>query len=178
LYDTNDLEISAPRCPTHYSPVGNGYVLDIVVHKNIRLSDVTVSEILNSDHLPIMFHILDHVRTKQISEPLEKFTNWERFQSLASNLISLRVEINSRVEADKAVRAFAASIASAYRMLKNKITLSDLNNDILGLDRLLGYKKKMRKLWQETKDSGCKTAVNWVSKAITRMTRKKALERW
>jgi hypothetical protein len=33
-------------------------------------------------------------------------------------------------------------------------------------------------LWQETRDSGCKAAVNWVSKAIRRMTRKKALERW
>jgi hypothetical protein len=36
----------------------------------------------------------------------------------------------------------------------------------------------MKKLWQETRDPGCKTAVNWVSKAIRRMARKKALERW
>jgi hypothetical protein len=36
----------------------------------------------------------------------------------------------------------------------------------------------MRKLWQETRDPGCKTEVNWVSKAISRMTREKALERW
>jgi hypothetical protein len=71
LYDTSDLEISAPQCPTHYSLVGNGYVLDIVVHKNIRLSDVTVSEILDSGHLPIILHILDHVRTKQISNHLK-----------------------------------------------------------------------------------------------------------
>jgi endonuclease V-like protein UPF0215 family len=77
--------------------MGNGYILDIVVHKNIRLSGVNVSDILNSDHLPIIFHILDHVRTKQISEPLEKFTDWERFQRLASNLVSPRVEINSGV---------------------------------------------------------------------------------
>jgi hypothetical protein len=35
----------------------------------------------------------------------------------------------------------------------------------------------MRKLWQETRDPEYKTAVNWVSKAIRRMTRKKALER-
>jgi hypothetical protein len=84
LFDTSEFEISAPQCPTHHFTVGNGDVLDIVVHKNIRLSDVIVSEILDSDHLPITFHILDHVRTKQISKPLEKFTNWERFQSLAS----------------------------------------------------------------------------------------------
>jgi hypothetical protein len=35
----------------------------------------------------------------------------------------------------------------------------------------------MRKLWQETRDPGCKKTVNWVSKSIRCMTRKKALER-
>jgi endonuclease/exonuclease/phosphatase family metal-dependent hydrolase len=71
LFDTNDFEMSAPQCPTHYSPVRNGDVLDIMVHKNIRLSNVVVSDILYSDHLKIVFHILDHVRTKNVSEPLE-----------------------------------------------------------------------------------------------------------
>jgi hypothetical protein len=33
-------------------------------------------------------------------------------------------------------------------------------------------------LWQETRDPECKTALNWVSKSIRRLTRKKALERW
>jgi hypothetical protein len=44
LFDTSDSEISAPQCPTHYSPVGNGDVLDIVAHKNIRISNVMVLE--------------------------------------------------------------------------------------------------------------------------------------
>jgi hypothetical protein len=48
-------EFTAPKCPTHYSPSGNGDGLDIVVHKNVRLSEVIVSDILNSDHLPIVF---------------------------------------------------------------------------------------------------------------------------
>jgi hypothetical protein len=85
LFDANDFQISAPQCPTHYAPVGNGEVLDIVVHKNIRLSNVIVSDILDSDHLPIIFHILYHVRAKNYSAPLDKFTDWEWFQSLASN---------------------------------------------------------------------------------------------
>jgi hypothetical protein len=106
FFDASDFEISASQCPTHYSPVGNGDALDIVVHKNIRLSNVIVSDILDSNHLPIIFHILDHVRTKTISAPLEKITDWERFQSLASNLISPRIKINSRAEADKAARTF------------------------------------------------------------------------
>jgi hypothetical protein len=68
--------------------------MDIVVHKNIRLSNVIVPDILGSDYLPIIFHILDHVRTKNVSAPLEKFTDWEGLQSLASSLISPRLEIN------------------------------------------------------------------------------------
>jgi hypothetical protein len=61
-------------------------VLDIVVHQNIRVSDVVVSDILDSDHLPILFHILIHVKIRYLSGQIEKFTAWERFQSLAYEL--------------------------------------------------------------------------------------------
>jgi hypothetical protein len=91
-------------------------VLDIVVHKRIRLSNVIVSDILDSDYLTIVFPILDHVSMAKPLEPLEKCTNWERFQSLASDLISPSVELNSGVEADKVARDFTASVASAYRL--------------------------------------------------------------
>jgi hypothetical protein len=49
-------------------------VLDTVVHQNMRVPDVFVSDILDSDHLPIVFHILDHVKIRTLSEPIEKFT--------------------------------------------------------------------------------------------------------
>jgi hypothetical protein len=81
FFDRNDFEISAPQCPTHYSPVGGGDVLDVVVHLNIRLSNVIVSGILDSDHLPIIFHILDHVRTKNASAPLENLQNGNGFKA-------------------------------------------------------------------------------------------------
>jgi hypothetical protein len=72
---------------------GSGDVLDTVVHWNVCLSDVTVSDVLDSVHLPILFHILDHVSAKDISAPVEVQTNWERFQSLAS--ISLKIQIDT-----------------------------------------------------------------------------------
>jgi hypothetical protein len=161
-----------------YSPAGNGDLLDIVVHRNSRLSNVIVSDIPDSDHLAIVFHILDHVRTTKISETTGKFTNWERYQNLASDLISPRIEIKSGVKADKAARDFTASVASAYRLSTSRLTVSDLNNDLPGLDRLLSYKRRLRKLLLETGDPECKTVLNWVSKSIRRLTRKKALERW
>jgi hypothetical protein len=68
LFHKNEFDISAPQYPTHYSPAGNGVILDIVVHQNIGLSNVTVSNILDSDHLPIIFHILDHVKIRNISQ--------------------------------------------------------------------------------------------------------------
>jgi hypothetical protein len=103
---------------------------EIVVHQNVRLSKVIVSDVLDSDHLPILFHILDHVTTSNLSEPIERFTDWERFQRLASDLVSPKIQINSGVEADEAAREFAAPIVSAYRLSTSKITVSDLNSDL------------------------------------------------
>jgi hypothetical protein len=121
LFDSSEFEISAPQCPTHYSPAGNGDVLDIVVHQNVQLSEVIVSDVLDSDHLRILFHIMDHVTTRNLSEPIEKFTEWERFQSLASDIVSPRAQINSEVEANKAACDFTASIAPGYRLASYKL---------------------------------------------------------
>jgi hypothetical protein len=134
-----------------------------IVHKNGRQSEVIVSDILDSDHLPVLFHLLDHVRTRNLSDLVDKFRDWERFQSLAYELISPIIQINSGEEADKADRNFTASVASAYRLSTNKHTLSDLNKELPGL-KSLKHKRKLRKLWQVTRDPACKTAVNWVAK--------------
>jgi hypothetical protein len=114
-------------------------MLDIVLHNTVRLSEVTVSGILVSDHLPIVFHLLDHVRTRKFLDLVDKFTDWEWFESLASELVSPRIQINSGEEADKVVCDFTASIASAYRLSTSKITLSCLNKDLLGLKNLLKH---------------------------------------
>jgi hypothetical protein len=122
LFDVNKFEISALQCPTHHTPDENCDVPDTVVDQNIRLSGVIVSNILDSDH------ILDHVKTKNLSEQVEKFTNWEWFQSLASVLISPRIEINSEEEVDTTACDFTTFVASAYRLPTTKVTLSDINN--------------------------------------------------
>jgi hypothetical protein len=98
-----------------------------VVHKDVRLSEVRILAIMDSDHLPIMFCILDHIKAWEILDPLEKFTDWERFQSFASALVSPRVEINSCIEVNNAGRVFAASIASAYRLSNKTTKISDRN---------------------------------------------------
>jgi hypothetical protein len=90
LLHINESEIPTTPCPSHYSPAGNGDVLDIVVRTNVRLSEIIVSDILDSDHLSIVCHLLDHVRTSYLPDPVDKFTDWEQFKSLESELISPR----------------------------------------------------------------------------------------
>jgi hypothetical protein len=140
---------------------------------------VIVSVILVSDHLPIVFHILDHVKTKILSEPVEKVTDWEMFQSLASHLILPRIEISSEEEADKEASDFTAFIASAYRLSISEVTFSDINNlELPGVDSLLKHKQRLWKLWKETRDPASKTAVNCIKKTIRRMARRQVLGRW
>jgi hypothetical protein len=61
LFNENHFDISAPQLPTYYSLAVNDDVLEIVVHRNIRRSHVSVSYILDSDRLPSVFDILDLV---------------------------------------------------------------------------------------------------------------------
>jgi hypothetical protein len=78
-----EFEISGPQCPTHDSPAENGDVLDIVVHQNIRLSGVIISDILNSDHLLTILYILDHVKTEDLSEPVKNSQTGNGFKALS-----------------------------------------------------------------------------------------------
>jgi hypothetical protein len=122
-YRTYSMQIilkSLCHIARQYFSAGNNDVLDVGVHQNIGLSRVNVCYILDSDHLLTVFHILNHVTINQLLEPLEKFTEWEQFQNIASNLISPRTEINLGTEADKVAQEFTASIASAYRFSTGK----------------------------------------------------------
>jgi hypothetical protein len=72
-----------------------------------------------------MFSILDPVRTKEALDSVEKLTDWELFQSLASELIFPNVQIHTSNESDKAAHDFLASIALAYRLSTRKTTILD-----------------------------------------------------
>jgi hypothetical protein len=160
LFVSSNFEISAPPYSTRHTPDGKGDVLHIVVHENVRLSEVIVTDFLGSDRLPIKFSILDPVRRREALDPVENSTDWEQFQSLTSELISSNIEIHSSNKADKDTHNFAASIASAYRISTRKTTILDRKYEISSLNRLLEHERKLRKLWQETMDPDCKTAIN------------------
>jgi hypothetical protein len=91
--------------------------------------------------------------------------------------VSPNIQICPSNEADKAAHDFAASVALAYRLSTRKTMKLDEKYEMAGLDYLLKHKRKLRKLWQETRDPKCKMAVNWVTQNTRRMVQKTALER-
>jgi hypothetical protein len=62
----------------------NADVLNIVLHQNVLLLDIVVSDVLESYHLLIIIHIPKNIRTRNHQGRVEKFTDWELLQSLAS----------------------------------------------------------------------------------------------
>jgi hypothetical protein len=100
-----------------------------------------------------MFCSLDPVTTREALDLVEKLTNWDQFQSLATELISQNILIYSSNDADKVARGVAAPLASAYRLSTRNTTIFDRRCEIPALNYLLKHKKKLRKLWQENRDS-------------------------
>jgi hypothetical protein len=88
---------------------------------------IIVADIIDSDHLPIMFSILDPVRTREALDPVEKSADWELLKNLSSLFISPNIQIHPSNVADKRARDFPASTASAYRILTTKPTILDKN---------------------------------------------------
>jgi hypothetical protein len=178
LLINTDVQISASSSSTHYTPRENGDILDTVIHYNVRLSGVTVSDVLDSDHLPIFLNILDQVCARDNSARVERHTDWDLFRSLTSDLIHPRLQADTVEEVRRAASAFAASVASVYRLATRIIALSGLNNAPSDIDNFLQLKWRLWKLWHETRDPTCKTVLNRVTKMILKTVQRNAIERW
>jgi hypothetical protein len=132
-----------------------------------------VSDILDSDHLSIVLHLLDRIRIRNLSDSVDKIHRFGALSKPFSELILTRILINLGEEIDEADRYFIATITSAYRLSTSKITLWDFHKDPSGLESPLKHKLSLRKMWKINWDPACKTAVNWNARTIKRMTRKK-----
>lgn len=70
LFVCSNFKTSAPQRFTHYTLDGRGDVIDSVVIQNTRLSEITVTDISNLDHLPIMFGMLGPVTAGEALDPV------------------------------------------------------------------------------------------------------------
>jgi hypothetical protein len=130
------------QSPTQYTPQEIRYILQTLVHRNVCLSDVTVSDVLESNHLPVFLHILDNFITTDSSASVETRTDTKRFRFLASALNPVLIKTDNVEEDENAAVTFSLS-SSAYNLSTRKLTLLDLNNELPSLDHLLRLKQKL-----------------------------------
>jgi hypothetical protein len=106
------------------------------------MSEVIVTGILDSDHLPIMFNIVDPARMSEALNPVEKLRAWKSFKASSPNSLSSNIQIHNSDKVNKAAFDFAASIVSVYMLSTRKSIISELKYEIPGLDRLRKHKVK------------------------------------
>jgi hypothetical protein len=149
LFVSSDFIISNPQF-LHVKLLMGGVMFSTLCPTRTSDCQIIVSDFLDSDHLPIVFSVLDPVRTSEALDPAEKFTDWELFRSLVSDLISPSSHIYSSEKGDKLAADFAAFMASAYKLSTRKATILDPKYESPYLDLLLKHKMKPRKVYQET----------------------------
>jgi len=84
-----------------------------------------------------------------ISVTVRKVSNWERFQGLVSDLLLLRIQVNSRERENQ------AKDDTSYRPVTRKVTLPELHKSLPALDCLLRHKQRRRKLLKKLASSMC-----------------------
>jgi len=105
---------------------------------------------------------------------VEKFTDCKQLQSLASELVSLRLQ----TDCWRGWQSRSWLYSLAYRLSTSTVALSVLNDNVPSLDQVLKHRQRLWKLWYETSDAACKSAFSWFSKMIRRITQQKALEKY
>jgi hypothetical protein len=111
-----------------------------------------------------------------ISAPVEIHTDWERFRSLAPDLISPRIQIGTAEEAEKQL-VISLPLSPQHTGCQYWTHISETKQRTAG-PWSSPAAQRVWKLWHETRDPTCKTAVNWTTKTILRTSRRKATERW
>lgn len=121
-----------------------------------------------------------HTRNVYHSGPCQNKGSWkdDRLGTVSKPHPWTHIQIHPSNEADKEAHSFAVSVALAYRLSTRRTTVLARKYKLPILDRLLKYKRKLRKLWQDTGDPACKTAVNWNTQNIGKIVQKRALEIW
>jgi hypothetical protein len=116
---------------------GRGDVLDAVVHQNFSMSNVIVAGILDLNNIKRSGPYCNEFCFRSSWN----LTDWELFQSLASELILPNDQNQSSDVTDEATRDFIASTAPAYKLPKRKTAIFGRKYEIPGLKRLLKHKK-------------------------------------
>lgn len=123
---------------------------------------------LSSDHTPIIITLYVKSVKKEASPSLHnKRTNWILFKHIVIETLPQNIKLKTPTDVDKAIQILTSTIQeaawSSTPQDSTRVTHSTLDENV---KEKIKNKRKLRKLWQQTKNRQIKTAFNKAAKEL------------
>jgi hypothetical protein len=153
-------------------------LLDFFIVKGVSNNYLNVESSLDlhSDHSPIILTVSSTVILKEHPPILcNKFTNWDLFRKLFDQNVKLNISLKSPDEIDQAVELFNLSIQNAaWKATPNMQAKSGTQNINypMYIKRKIADKRRLRRVWQNTRNPLDKTNLNRAAQQLKRALHK------
>lgn len=171
----NHYDILSTGAPTYWPSDPNKLpdLLDFIIFKGIPMSslDIVANYDLSSDHSPVIvnYSTTPIKRTKN-RKLFSNKTDIDYFQHIIDQNISLNIRIKTGVELDEAIKSFtnlvheAANLSTPDNIVENMASFK-ISHEIRCLIR---RKRRLRKIWQRTRNPVDKTNFNRAANFLKR----------
>lgn len=175
--DDNNLNHVSTGSPTYWPTDLNKIpdLLDFFVTRGISQNymDIVSSLDLSSDHSPLILTISSTVMKKEKPPSLtNKHTNWDQFRDLLNNTLRLTIPLKCGEDIDNAVELFNSSIQSSAWKSTPKLhngTITHQINYPLYIKQQIAEKRRLRRIWQNSRNGMDKTNFNRASRRLKRL---------
>jgi len=182
LDNRQDTTVAAPTSPTHYpdNPNHRPDILDIALlktgHLNFHLENFP--EALSSDHSPIILNLRN--RASQLSPPKPlHITDWNKFEEQINEASLQPPNTSSPRNIDREINSLtdviSTTLAACTTKLNSNNQTSSLPTYIL---REIAWKRRLRSLWQRSRDPAIKTQLNAQTTKVRRLLQTKRDNEW
>lgn len=145
-------------------------LIDFCVVKGIKAESISCEPCwdLSSDHSPVKVTLSRNIVMRPPSCVLHsKHTNWDQFKCLVSNSLDTRIPLKTEDDLTEAVEHFNRCIQSAAWSSTPALRNGDTNKFVpLNIREKLAEKRRLRKVWQQTRHPFDKAALNKATKDL------------
>jgi len=164
LDDKLNITVASPTTPTHYPNNPNHLpdILDIAIMKTgqLKFHLENFPSSLSSDHSPIIINLNHLVSLSSPPKPI-LFTDWEKFRGLDESTHFPPPKLASPQEIETSIHFLTNVISATLKSCSSTLTPNTQNHDLpRNIIREISFKRRLRALWQRTRDPFIKTQLN------------------
>lgn len=162
----NGFDILSTGSPTFWSsnPAVVPDLLDFFIYSGVAHNAIRISELpeLFSDHLAVLCTL----RTDGQFEKVRTRTDYVQFQHHLDDTLVNSLPVDSVQEVDRALAHLHAATLVSLEKSSRQITVQDTVDLSLEIRNLLSYKRRLRRLWQYSRNAIYKVQLNSATKRL------------